>query len=65
MTTLVLESKKIEIDEKQNMTLFIHTQKQKQLLMKVTLMMYLNQSILRLYQTFKHFQEKVQAGLLS
>ena len=31
---------------KQNMTLFIHTQKQKQLLMKVTLMMYLNQSIL-------------------
>ena len=65
VTTLVLESKKIEIDEKQNMTLFIHTQKQKQLLMKVTLMMYLNQSILRLYQTSKHFQEKVQAGLLS
>ena len=65
MTTLVLESKKIEIDEKQNMTLFIHTQKQKQSLMKVTLMMYLNQSILRLYQTSKHFQEKVQAGLLS
>ena len=37
------------------MTSFIHTQKQKQLLMKVTLIMYLNQSILQLYQIFKNF----------
>ena len=34
------------------MTLFIHTQKQKELLMKVTLMMYLSQYILQLYQTY-------------
>ena len=33
---------------------FIHTQKPKQLIMKVTLMMmYLNQSILQLYETYK------------
>ena len=37
---------------KQKMTLLIKTRKQKQLLMKVTLMMYLNQSIVELYQTF-------------
>ena len=36
---------------KQNVVLFTRTQKQKQLLMKVTLRMYLNQFILRLYQT--------------
>ena len=48
VTTLVLVLKKI----KQNMTHFIYTQKQKQLLMEVTLMiMYLNQSILKLHQT--------------
>ena len=42
------------------MTHFIHTQKQKQLLMKVTLMiMYLNHSTLRLYQTYKNLEEKV------
>ena len=41
---------------KQNMTLFIQTQKQKQLLMKGKLMMmYLNQSILQLYQIYKTF----------
>ena len=63
MTTLVLVLKKIE-EIKQNMTHFINTQKQKQLLMKVTLLiMYLNQSILQLYQTYENFYEKVQAGL--
>ena len=36
---------------------------QKQLSMKVTLM-YLNQSIVQLYETDKNFQEKVQASLL-
>ena len=49
---------------KQNITLFIHTQKQKQLLLKMTFIMYLNQSILKLYQIQKNLQEKVQAGLL-
>ena len=33
------------------MAFFIDTQKQKQLLLKVTLMMYLNQSRLQLYQS--------------
>ena len=36
------------------MTHFIHTQKQKQLLMKVTLRMYLDHFILQLYQTYKN-----------
>ena len=45
------------------MTYFIQTHKQKQLLMKLLLMMFLNQSILQLYQTYKNLQEKVQAGL--
>ena len=34
------------------MTLFIHTQKQKQLSIKVTSIMYLKQSILKLYWMF-------------
>ena len=49
------------------MTQFIQTQKQKQLLIKVTLMMYLNQSILQsilYYKNTKISREKVQAGLL-
>ena len=36
------------------MTIFIQTQKQKQLSMKVTLMMCLNESILQLYQIYKN-----------
>ena len=48
---------------KQNIAL-TQIKKQKQLLMKMILMMYLNQSILQLYQTNKKFQEKVQAGSL-
>ena len=49
---------------KQNMTLIILSKKQKQLLMKVTLMIYLNQSILQFYQTYKNLYERVQTGLL-
>ena len=45
------------------MTLVIKTQKQKQLSMKVILMM-CYQSIEQLYQTYKIFEEKAQAGLL-
>ena len=44
--------------------IIIHTQKQKQLSTKVTLTIYLNQSILQLYQTYKNFQEMALAGLL-
>ena len=51
VTTLVLEFKKIE--QKQNMIPFIRTQKQKQVLIKVTMIMYLNRSILQLYQIYK------------
>ena len=45
------------------MTHFVQTQKQKQLLMKVTLTIHLNQFMLQLYQTYKNRQEKVQVGL--
>ena len=43
---------------------FIRTQKQKQLLMKMTLMVYLNQSILLLHQAYKNLTVSVQIGLL-
>ena len=45
------------------MTLFVLTQKQKQLLMKLTLMMYLNQSM-QLYQTCKNLQQKRSCWIL-
>ena len=43
----------------QNIVPFILPQKQKQLLMKAILMMHLDQSILRLYQTYKNVLEKI------
>ena len=43
---------------------FILAQKRKQSLMKVILLMYLHQSMLQLYQTYKYFLEKVHAKLL-
>ena len=47
------------------MTHFIYTHKQKQFLMKVALIiMYLNESMLQLYQTYKNVLEKVQTELL-
>ena len=49
VTAIVLES-----GDKKNMVPFIQTQSQKQLLLKATLMMYLNQSILQLCQTYKN-----------
>ena len=42
----------------QNIAPFILTQKQKQLLMKATLMMYLNQSIVRLMSKYENLLEK-------
>ena len=62
MTTLVVEFKKTKNDD--NAKPFIQTQKQKQLLMRVILIMYLHQFIVRLYQTYKNLKEKVLAGLL-
>ena len=54
MTTLNLVLKNIESKHnKNNVPYFIRTKKQKQLLMKVILMMCLNQSIQQLYQTCK------------
>ena len=49
---------------KQNLPLFILTQRHKKLLVKVILMTYLNQFILRLYRTYKNILEKVLIGLL-
>ena len=48
----------------QNVSSFILTREQKRLSMKTTLMMYLNQSIIQLHQTYKNILEKVQTGLL-
>ena len=53
VTTIVLESKKIERDDKTKYdTFFLNTKAETT--MKVTLMMCLNQSILQLYQTYKN-----------
>ena len=60
VTTLILVFREIT---KESMTLFVQTEKEKLLSMKVTLMVYLNQSILQLYQTYQHLYENVQAGL--
>ena len=49
---------------KPNIAPFIKPQKQKKLLMKVTLMVHLNQYIVQLYQTYKNHLEKVRVGLL-
>ena len=63
MATLVLEFKKQNVMIKQNIAPFIQPQKQKQLLMKVILMTYFNESIVQLYQIHKNHLEKVQVGL--
>ena len=49
---------------KQNIAFFIRTQKQNQLLMKVTLIMYLDQFVVQLYEMYKNLSQKVQVGLL-
>ena len=55
VTTLVLVFKKIESDDKTKYGTFFHSQKQKELLMKAKLMMYLNQYILQVHRTYKNF----------
>ena len=55
MATLVLEfKKKKEVTTKTRYRHFTHPQRLKQLLMRATLVIYLNQSIVRLYQTNKN-----------
>ena len=61
---LGLEFKKYKMMMKQNLPLFILTKRHKQLFVKVILMTYLNQFILRLYRTYKNILEKVLIGLL-
>ena len=48
----------------QNIPPVILTQKQEQLLMKAILMMHLNLSTVRLYQTYKTLLEKTPTGFL-
>ena len=48
----------------QNISLFILTQKEKRLLMRVVLMIYLNQYILQLYQPYKSILKNIWAGSL-
>ena len=43
---------------KQNITLFVHPQRLKQLLVKVILIIYLNRFIVQLYQIYKKTLEK-------
>ena len=52
---LALEFKKMKSNEKELHNTFIRTQKQKKLLMKVTFMMNLNQSVVLLYKTYTNF----------
>ena len=46
--------KKIESDDRKTIAPFVQTQKQKQLLLKITLIMYFNQYIELIYQTYKN-----------
>lgn len=50
-TTLAVEFNEFKVIMEQDIKLFIQTQKQKQLIMKVTLKMYLNQFMVPLCQT--------------
>ena len=47
----------------QTMSPFILTQKQEQLFTRVTEIMYLNQSMLQLYQTYKNILKKVWVNI--
>ena len=61
---LVLEFKNMQSDGETKYRTFYVSSKAEYLLMRVMLMMCLDQSILRLYQTYKNHLEKVQAELL-
>ena len=62
VTALVIEFKKYKVMIKHYMQPFTQTQKQKQLLMKKILIMYLNQSIVSLYQTLKNIHTLRQSS---
>ena len=55
VTTLVLVFKKVESKDKRKYDNFYSTQKQKYLSIKITLMMYFNQSLLQLWKTYEIF----------
>ena len=61
---MIIEFKKIESDDATKYTTFYSNSKAKTVINVVTLMIYLNQSILRLYQTYKNTLEKFRVGLL-
>ena len=58
---MIIEFKKIESDDATKYTTFYSNSKAKTVINVVTLMIYLNQSILRLYQTCKNIFEMVGA----
>ena len=63
----LVSSKKIKNDDATKYTTFHSNSKaemMKDIWMRKTLMMNLNESILQLYQTYKNISEKLQAGLL-
>ena len=64
VTTLVLESKKIESNDESKYSTFYSNSKQKELLMKVILMRYLDQFILQLCQTCKNHLAEICTELL-
>ena len=63
MTILVLEFKKIEIDDKTEYSTAYLNLKGKKMLARVILMIFLTKFILRLYQTCNKFLEKIRVGL--
>ena len=64
VTTLIIELKKQKVMMQQNISPFILTRKKKQILIKVTQLMHLNRSIIRLYQTYKNILKQAEVGLL-
>ena len=58
MITLVLEFKKIESDDETKYSTFYSSSKAETIIMRVILIMHLNQSIVQLYQTCKNILHK-------
>ena len=58
MITRVLEFKKIESDDETKYSTFYSSSKAETIIMRVILIMYLNQSIVQLYQTYKNIFQK-------
>ena len=58
MITLVLEFKKIESDDETKYSTFYSSSKAETIIIKVILIMHLNQYIVQLYQTCKNILQK-------